>query len=143
MPDSAPIRGRWTIHHTSGTQTHTLRFLNALVDGPPIAAMSDAVEVVPVPDEAAIERGAKAHEERDGARIGWHSETNTYAVYFPNDEVVPGYDSPKSAAADVDRLVALAVLRAALETSIPPIPTSDAQSAVRRAPNAQVPPEAQ
>jgi hypothetical protein len=38
---------RWTIHHTSGTQTHTLQVLNALVDGPPIPVLDGPVEVVP------------------------------------------------------------------------------------------------
>jgi hypothetical protein len=97
--DPAPIRGRWTIHHTSGTQTHTLRFLNALVDGPPIAAMSDAVEVVPVPDEAAIERGAKyLYFNRQGEDVE--------AIWLEVSEDVRR----------IFRSEALAVLRAALET---------------------------
>jgi hypothetical protein len=80
--DPAPIRGRWTIHHTSGTQTHTLRFLNALVDGPPIAAMSDAVEVVPVPDEAAIERGAKAQAREFGYEHVWERGDEVYGPAY-------------------------------------------------------------
>lgn len=121
MPaDPAPIRGRWTLPMGGSDCPECglhfpMQSCKCAVGHDVAWCRPRSVKVVPVPDKAAIERGAKAREERDGAGIGWHAATGTYAVHFPNDEVVPGYESPEAAARDVDRLVALAVLRAALE----------------------------
>jgi hypothetical protein len=67
MRDPAPIRGRWTINWANerdGVLRPTLR--NAQLSGPPVN-LREPVEVVPVPDEAAIERAARwLHGERFG-----------------------------------------------------------------------------
>jgi hypothetical protein len=105
MPDPAPIRGQaWMWRDCSpGTEPQP-------------------VEVVPVPDEAAIERGAQAVEDHRFPRVGWDAETDTYGVWFYREasdrtlvRVVTGYGSVAAAAQAVNGLVAEAVLRAALE----------------------------
>jgi hypothetical protein len=110
MPDSAPIRGRWTIRWRPYTAKQPGGWE---LDGGP-SWPEGLVAVVPVPDEAAIERGAEALREACGA-------TSTLRTY---------------------RKLALVVLRAALETPTPPIPDS-ATSRASEDQHAQVPPEAQ
>jgi hypothetical protein len=54
--DPAPIRGRWTLkpHDDDSSRARRLMARN------PDDLYGEPVEVVPVPDETAIERGAKA-----------------------------------------------------------------------------------
>jgi hypothetical protein len=87
-PPPAPIGGRWTITHRHANKgTFGYRPPENYIDGPECRL----VEVVPVPDEAAIERGAKALAATDS-------------------------DYRYVSAADIRNAV-LAVLRAALETT--------------------------
>jgi hypothetical protein len=90
--DPAPIRGRWTIWFCPACAGSNKQSLGCPHDEDEFAGEPLAVEVVPVPDEAAIERGAKA-------------VRDTWRLYASGS-------TPKQR----QRAVALAVLRAALET---------------------------
>lgn len=91
-PDPAPIRGRWTLKPS----THP--FVAASLEGPRV---TESVEVVPVPDEAAIERGANKH-----------SELHEWRRMLGDGPIAR---RQLAAVGDWDEFVALAVLRAALE----------------------------
>jgi hypothetical protein len=78
------------------------------------------VEQIPmVPcDDAAVERAAKAYAAFRTPTIGWHPETDSYAVYVYTDAsetrvVESGFTSTTAAARAIPRLGAEAVLRAA------------------------------
>jgi hypothetical protein len=69
-------------------------------------------------DDAAVERAAKAYAAFRTPTIGWHPETDSYAVYVYTDAsetrvVESGFTSTTAAARAIPRLGAEAVLRAA------------------------------
>jgi hypothetical protein len=119
-PDPVPIRGRWTITQRRPMVPRAVSEWHVATGPDP--GRHGRVEVVPVPDEAAIERGAQAVEDHRFPRVGWDAETDTYGVWFYREasdrtlvRVVTGYGSVAAAAQAVNGLVAEAVLRAALE----------------------------
>jgi hypothetical protein len=94
-----PIRGRWTI------RPHPQSWpLWNYADGP---RPSEPVQVVPVPDEAAIDRGAKGLHQRDVADPACEPERREW-------------DRLTVALQDEYRADALAVLRAALDPDARP-----------------------
>jgi hypothetical protein len=97
-----PIRGRWTIHRPH-------RAVVAVVElrGWCSTASSEPVQVVPVPDEAAIDRGAKGLHQRDVADPACEPERREW-------------DRLTVALQDEYRADALAVLRAALDPDARP-----------------------
>lgn len=87
------------------------------------------------PDTGEVERVAKVLGEYRFPMVGWHADTNTYAVYFfarPEGGGIlhetHGYATVGLASADIYRLVALAVLSAASATDVSasPVPATSA-----------------
>ena len=76
MPEQAPIRGRWTIHarHCQRLSDGSMCDVPTRVHG---AYIEDGavVEVVPVPDEAAVERAVRALDE-----CNWRSGSLTLST---------------------------------------------------------------
>jgi hypothetical protein len=123
------MEGRWTIRNDA---------LTTWVHGP----TAYKVPVVPC-DDAAVERGAMAFAAFRTPTIGWHPETDTYAVYVYTDAsttrvLESGFICTTDAARAIPRLGAEAVLRAAGESGPDPSkggPSSHAERGAVGPPN--------
>jgi hypothetical protein len=82
MPDPTPIRGRWTLKGHDAGPAQWITGSTLVVGGRPLGA-GERIEVVPVPDEQAIERAARAMYERgypEDVRESWEA----YAARQPD-----------------------------------------------------------